>query len=392
MRVKKEKAGVFLSVMAAFLAAAALLTVLMGGYFAERQFDLLGEVCREVVQQSPQSGSAVVNALKNAGEAGERTGAEYLQGYGYSADDFDKGYSRMYAAAGTGFLAACLLFLSAFFLERRRMARQVEELIRYLEQTGTGQQGLLGRRREDAFSGLRDEMYKTVTALQQTRDRARETKNMFAANLANIAHQMKTPVTAISLCIQRMKEKNTLEYLASVERQIDRLTRLEEALLLMSRMDAGALEFQKKEVDVFTVLEMAAENLEDLSLRKKVAVHVPEQPPVCAWLDPDWTVEAVMNLMKNCLEHSPEGGAVCCDWEDNPLYVRIRIWDEGKGFSGKDLPHLFERFYRGEEAGRDGIGIGLYLAKEILEAQNGALEAYNRPGGGACFEIRLYHR
>ena len=99
-----------------------------------------------------------------------------------------------------------------------------------------------------------------------------------------------------------------------------------------------------------------------------------------------------MNLMKNCLEHSPEGGAVCCDWEDNPLYVRIRIWDEGKGFSGKDLPHLFERFYRGEETGRDGIGIGLYLAKEILEAQNGALEAYNRPGGGACFEIRLYHR
>ena len=147
----------------------------------------------------------------------------------------------------------------------------MEELIRYLELTGAGRQGLLERSREDVFSGLRDEMYKTVTALQQTRDRARETKNMFAANLANIAHQMKTPVTAISLCIQRMKEKNTLEYLASVERQIDRLTHLEEALLLMSRMDAGALEFQKKEVDVFTVLEMAAENLEDLSFRKNTA-------------------------------------------------------------------------------------------------------------------------
>ena len=132
MRVKKEKAGVFLSVMAAFLAAAALLTVLMGSYFAERQFDLLGEVCREVVQQSPQSGSAVVNALKSAGEAGERTGAEYLQGYGYSADDFDKGYSRMYAAAGTGFLAACLLFLPVYFLEGGRTARHAAELMRYL--------------------------------------------------------------------------------------------------------------------------------------------------------------------------------------------------------------------------------------------------------------------
>ena len=96
-----------------------------------------------------------------------------------------------------------------------------------------------------------------------------------------------------------------------------------------------------------------------------------------------------MNLMKNCAEHNA-GGCVHCFYGQNPLYTEILIRDEGAGFAGEDLPHLFERFYRGKDAGEGGIGIGLALAKEIIERQNGTIRAKNPPEGGACFEIRFY--
>ena len=96
-----------------------------------------------------------------------------------------------------------------------------------------------------------------------------------------------------------------------------------------------------------------------------------------------------MNLMKNCMEHN-RGGTVCCSYGQNPLYTEILIWDAGEGFAKEDLPHLFERFYRGKNAGEGGIGIGLALSKELIERQNGIIRAKNIPGGGACFEIRFY--
>ena len=97
-----------------------------------------------------------------------------------------------------------------------------------------------------------------------------------------------------------------------------------------------------------------------------------------------------MNLMKNCMEASESGTAVYCSYEQNPLYVQIRVWDEGQGFDGEDLPHLFERFYRGKGGKDTGIGIGLSISKAIIEMQNGVIRAFNLPEGGACFEIRFY--
>ena len=106
--------------------------------------------------------------------------------------------------------------------------------------------------------------------------------------------------------------------------------------------------------------------------------------------DKDWTMEAFCNLMKNCVEHTPEGGTVFCEYSQNPLYTEVRIWDNGNGFAEEDLPYLFQRFYRGKNASGTGIGIGLALSKAIVELQNGTITARNLHGGGACFEIRFY--
>ena len=206
----------------------------------------------------------------------------------------------------------------------------------------------------------------------------------------NIAHQLKTPITAISLSVQMMKQQLPPAYLAQIERQLYRLTHLAEALLLLSRIDAGTLTMKESPVDVFTILTLAYDNLQELFVKEGVFVDIPETDEISIKADLEWTMEAIMNLLKNCMEHTPSGTTVHCSYEKNPLYVQVRIWDEGQGFAKEDLPHLFERFYRGRNAKDNSVGIGLPLAKAIIEMQNGIISTLNLPNGGACFEIRFY--
>lgn len=276
------------------------------------------------------------------------------------------------------------------FLRRRKsMRRRLQELTAYLEQANAGEAPVLSALGEDELSKLEDEIYKTVTYLYQTREEAVRAKNEFAHNLSNIAHQIRTPLTAISLCVQTMEGKEGKAEREQIQRQLMRLTHLEEALLLLARLDAGTLVLERKETDVYTLLLLAADNLQEIFAQYAVSVDVPELGEMTVQVDLDWTMEAVMNLMKNCAEHSA-GGCVHCFYEQNPLYTEILVQDEGAGFAGEDIPHLFERFYRGKNAGEGGIGIGLALAKEIIERQNGTIRAKNLPEGGACFEIRFY--
>ncbi len=292
------------------------------------------------------------------------------------------------AAAGstlllTAFLIGCLIW-------RKKENKRISALTDYLEKVNTGQRGVLFSTGEDELSKLQDEIYKTVTELYQTREAALNARKSLAENLDNIAHQIKTPITSISLSTQMMYEEPSSVHLKEIRRQLSRLTHLEESLLLLSRIDAGTLPLERKEIDVFTVLMLAADNLQELFRKADVSVHIPEADEMMITADMDWTMEAVMNLMKNCMEHTPPGGMVSCAYEENPLYVQIRIWDTGSGFVKEDIPRLFERFYRGQNAKAGSIGIGLSLARGIIERQNGTVSAQNLAGAGACFEIRFY--
>lgn len=274
-------------------------------------------------------------------------------------------------------------------LQGWRTRRRVQALTAYLEQANVGNAPVLSALGEDELSKLEDQIYKTVTYLYQTREEAVRTKNEFARNLSNIAHQIKTPITAISLCVQAMEGDENRAEREQILKQLKRLMHLEEALLLLARLDAGTLVLKGEETDVYTLLTLAADNLYEICAQSKVSIDIPELGEMIVKVDLDWTMEALMNLMKNCVEHNA-GGCVRCFYEQNPLYTEIRIEDEGAGFDREDLPHLFERFYRGKNAGEGGIGIGLSLAKELIERQNGAIRAKNLPEGGACFEIRFY--
>ena len=403
MSGRKNLVILFGFVAAVSLISSAVTVMLISYRYSRLQFDLVNVICGEVLEQEPEMKHIVSAALKEytGGNADGVAMGDVLSVLGYRISDFSDSsdiYHMIFAI--TGFLAGTVLFAVTFAFRNKTEAKRIEELSDYLEQVNMGKAVVLSVSGEDLFSKLEDEIYKTVTFLYQTKDAAVQAKNDFAENLSNIAHQIKTPITAISLSLQTlsampMKKEYEKDRMEQIKKQLNRLIHLEESLLVLSRLDAGTLMFQKEDVDVFTLLVLAADNLQELFTDSGTFIDIPESGEMAVTADLNWTMEAVINVMKNCMEHNA-GGTVHCSYGQNPLYTEILIWDEGEGFAKEDIPHLFKRFYRGKNADAgcnicgSGIGIGLALSKEIIEHQNGTIRAKNLPNGGACFEIRFY--
>lgn len=386
-----------LFVLSVSLIVTAMTTYLLTLYYRHVCFHILGGFCESMIENNPDSRQAVLELLKThdfhvTGEniLSNKFDNHVISNFGYYPSNLGITDTTALWIAILAFFVGGILFLFAFCYWHRKSYARIQALTGYLEKINTGVQGLVFESSDDEFSKLQDEIYKTVTELYQTREEALAARNNFAENLSNIAHQLKTPITSISLTVQMAKEHLSDIRTAEIERQLNRLMHLEEALLLLSRIDAGTLAFDRKPTDVFTILSLASDNLYELFMQKGVLIDIPEMGEMNVNVDLNWTMEAVMNLMKNCMEATETGTAVHCSYEKNPLYVQIRIWDEGEGFAKEDLPHLFERFYRGENAKNTGIGIGLSLSKAIIEMQNGIIRAFNLPNGGACFEVRFY--
>lgn len=407
MRNKTQIGVIIFFVLSVSLISSSVTAFLLSNHGSRRQFQMLGNISQKIIAEQPEAQQTVLKVLKEYKNQPQTSVDEnILLTFGYQENHFlQSGQTCVVRLAGTGFAIGALLFLTAFWLWHRRELFRIRLLTSYLENVNAGGEGLVLSVSEGAFSKLQDELYKTVTSLYQARDAALDAKNNFSDNLSNIAHQLKTPITAISLSTQMMKEQLPFEpspfgqpfsgqsssgYLLQIQKQLGRLTHLEEALLLLSRIDAGTLTLERAPVDVFTVLTLAADNLQEHFDQAGVFLDIPEMGELEITADLDWTMEAMMNLFKNCMEHTPPGKTVHCSYEQNPLYTQILIWDEGQGFSKEDISHLFERFYRGRNAKEGGIGIGLPLAKALIEMQNGIITTGNLPNGGACFEIRIY--
>lgn len=373
------------AVPAVCLLAVAVVTGLLAFWSAARQLALLDGFCTALVARAPETADAVYALVKD-GTFGGQASPGVLAALGYRPRDFAAGTGWLFAVAGAALGLGLALLGGGFFLSRRAAHRQRQQLIRLLEAARTGQPLPLltgDGMAEGSHARLADEIQKTVTELALTRQAAVRARDRFAQNLANIAHQLKTPLTALSLAAQSAGADSMAAPLA-------RLTGLEESLLLLARLDTGALPLHPESCDLYTLLMMAADNLESLADSAGVTLDIPELEPIPVTCDPDWTMEALLNLMKNCVEHAPAGSAVRCRCRRNALYTEVVLQDAGAGFSPADLDHLFERFYRGEHPGPHSTGLGLAIAKELLERQNALVHAENAPDGGGRFVVRFY--
>lgn len=347
---------------------------------------------------SPEQQERAVLALKQADDGKLAAGAVILERYGYSGagDEFLSAGERaafmlrnVLPAAMLAGGAACLLFLWD-----RDKRRRIAGLTGYLREMNAGSYPVKPAAYGDAFSGLEDELYKTVVLLREGREKERQGREGLARNLANISHQLKTPLSAISLLSEllagRVRDDEGQRYIGQILAQVGRLNGLAAALLTLSRLDAGTLALEPRQIAVRELLSCAAEPVLPLMEAKGQRLTVDGGGAISFPLDFRWTAEALSNLIKNCSEHTPQGGKVSVRCGQNPIYMQITVEDEGTGFDPEDLPHLFERFYRGKGAAEDSAGIGLALAQSLIRRQNGELHAENRAVGGARFVAKFY--
>ncbi len=298
-------------------------------------------------------------------------------------------------AAGAAVLCSIFWCSLHFLRESRRyqgmrmLAEQIDEVLHGSEITE------FKHFREGDLEILRDEIHKMTIRLKEQAELLKKDKASLADALADISHQIRTPLTSLNILLERLRspeldEDTRRRLLRECERMLGKIEWLVTALLRMSKLEAGSIVLQEETVDLEQLLAEAAAPFEiAMEVHDKTCSISGAEGKVITG-DYAWTLEAVQNVIKNGLEYTPDGGklSICCD--ENPLYTELQITDSGTGISREDLPHLFERFYRGEHAGKDSFGIGLALAQMILARENAVIRAQNAPEGGGQFRIRFY--
>lgn len=246
------------------------------------------------------------------------------------------------------------------------------------------------------FSKLRNELYKITIMLKEEAENAQKEKIGLARSLGDISHQIKTPLTSISIMLDEIKENENMDvetrkkFLFEISRQIEQINFLVISLLKLSKLDANAIEFENEKYDLVMLAKETIKNLEiPLEIKEqKIVIEAKEKSLVTG--DYKWTLEAITNIVKNCIEHTAMGKNIYIEIKNSELYVELNISDEGTGISEKDLKHIFERFYKGENSSENSFGIGLSLAKTILEKQNATIKCFSELGKGTTFKIRFY--
>lgn len=243
---------------------------------------------------------------------------------------------------------------------------------------------------EGSLSSLKNNIYKMTVKLRESNELILKEKNNLEELLEDISHQIKTPLTSMYMINDILqKETNSKvrqEFLDKNEKQINRIEWLVTSLLKMSRLDNGSVKLKKEMTNVDTMLTKAITPILPLIESKNIKVKH-EKQNLKIKIDPDWTSEALLNIIKNACEHTKD--SVTITTSSNPLYTAIEVKDNGEGIDKKDLSHLFERFYRGNH-NKESIGIGLSMSKKIIELQNGTIEVKSLVGKGSTFIVKFF--
>lgn len=247
--------------------------------------------------------------------------------------------------------------------------------------------------REDSISSLKNDLLKVTNKLRNMSERSITDKKNLERTLSDISHQLRTPLTSLTvindvLSSGTVSKSDEKKFLTQQREQLERMEWLIVTLLKMSQIDSGTIHFQSKEESVLKmVLEALKPSLIPLEL-KQIEYDVQIDAKLKCFMDYHWTVEAFVNLIKNATEHTQKGGKLKITANDNPMFVEITIEDNGGGIAKKDLPHIFERFYKCNTKA-ESIGIGLNLSKTIIEKQHGVISVSSVLGKGTTFTIRF---
>lgn len=287
------------------------------------------------------------------------------------------------------------LIILIFYLYDKNKSKKIKEITKMISKINNRQFDIdINDFNEGELSILKNEISKTTTMLRQVADNSVKDKLNLKDSLGDISHQLKTPLTSITIMIDNildnpdMDEKIRKKFLINIKREILNINFLVMSLLKLSKFDANVVKFNKESVYLKDIIIESIKNVSMIKELKNITIKVSGDDNIKLLCDFKWQVESITNILKNSIEHTSEYGTVEVNYSENKLYTRILIKDNGKGIDSDDLPHIFDRFYKGENGSDDSFGIGLSLSKTIIEKEGGSITVKSTPNIGTIFTIK----
>ena len=292
----------------------------------------------------------------------------------------DRDYHK-FLAINLSFLTITVVILLIIYIRYNyKKEKDIKDIIKCIEQINKKNYEIqIDSISEDELSILKNEIYKTTIMLKEAAENSSKDKLNLKKSLEDISHQLKTPLTSILVMLDNiiedsnMEEKIRNDFIVDIKRNVLNINFLVQSLLKLSKFDANAIHFVKRENDLKTIIEESIKNVSTLcDLRNiNIKLNIKENSKIIC--DDKWQIEALTNIIKNAIEHSKNNSNIIINIENNNVYSMIEVIDFGEGIAKKDIKHIFERFYRCKNTKTDSIGIGLALAKTIIEEDKGTI-------------------
>ena len=288
-----------------------------------------------------------------------------------------------------------VLYMAIIFIYLKQRDKKINQITQYINEIKNRKYDLnINENSEDELSNLKNELYKITIMLKEESEISRQDKENIKMSVEDISHQLKTPLTSIMIMLDNLKDNPNMDedtkqkFIFEISKQVDWINWLVISILKLSRLEAYVVKFSNNKIKVKKFIDEIIGNLEiPIEIKnQKISIEGDEDASFIG--DYKWQQEAITNIIKNAIEHNKENGKITIKYEENVLFTKITIIDEGQGIAKEDLKHIFERFYKAQNSSDNSVGIGLSLAKNIIEKNNGMINCKSEIGNGTEFIVK----
>ena len=357
----------------------------------------INDIINNVMEKYPEvKEKDILKIINNRDDSSENI----LEKYGYDdefsyikelRENINKNLINTAVLIGIFGIASLSIFMRYVLIQEK----ELKEINEYIKEVNNKNYSLkIEDNKDGELSRLRNELYKTTVILREAAENSEEEKEKLSIAIADISHQLKTPLTSIRIMLDNISDNPDMpqeireDFIQDISKQVEHMSSLVISLLKIAKFDAGTIKMENEEIDAKKLIDSVINNLAILIEIKEIEVITKIDEKAIFIADYKWQQEALTNILKNAIEHSQPKSNIYIIVENTSIFLKIKIKDEGQGIEQKDLKHIFERFYRAKNCNEDSIGIGLSLAKTIIEQNNGYIKATSEVGKGTLFEIK----
>lgn len=357
----------------------------------------INDIINNVMEKYPEvKEEDILKIINNRDDSSENI----LEKYGYDdelsyikelRENINKNLINTAVLIGIFGIASLSIFMRYVLIQEK----ELKEINKYIKEVNNKNYSLkIEDNKDGELSRLRNELYKTTVILREAAENSEEEKEKLSIAIADISHQLKTPLTSIRIMLDNISDNPDMpqeireDFIQDISKQVEHMSSLVISLLKTAKFDAGTIKMENEEIDAKKLIDSVINNLAILIEIKEIEVITKIDEKAIFIADYKWQQEALTNILKNAIEHSQPKSNIYIIVENTSIFLKIKIKDEGQGIEQKDLKHIFERFYKAKNCNEDSIGIGLSLAKTIIEQNNGYIKATSEVGKGTLFEIK----